>query len=43
MKSDLNTQLLTKVNELSNTMKQLRQLKNSKLSMIDPNSGQGKV
>ena len=43
MSETLNSQLLTKMNHLNSTMKQLRQLKNSKLSLLDPNTGQGKV
>lgn len=43
MNNDIRLQIITKLNELANVRKQLSQLKNSKLSLIDPNSGQGKV
>ncbi|KRM72088.1 hypothetical protein FC34_GL001072 [Lacticaseibacillus brantae DSM 23927] len=38
-----NTELTLKLNHLNNTLKQLRQFKVSRLSLIDPSSGQGKV
>ncbi|GAY71931.1 MarR family winged helix-turn-helix transcriptional regulator [Lentilactobacillus kosonis] len=41
--TDINSELTKKMNYLNNTLKQLRQFKISRLSLIDPNSGQGKV
>lgn len=43
MTDDLNIELINKLNSLNNTMKQLRQIKSSRLAMIDPSSGQGKI
>lgn len=41
--STQNTDLLAQLQQLNRTMKQLRQLKNSHLALIDANSGQGQV
>ncbi|GEP19740.1 MarR family winged helix-turn-helix transcriptional regulator [Pediococcus argentinicus] len=43
MKNTSNLHLIQQLDELAKIRKQLRQLKSSKLSLIDPNSGQGKA
>ncbi|GEK28761.1 MarR family winged helix-turn-helix transcriptional regulator [Furfurilactobacillus siliginis] len=43
MQNDMRLQIINKLNDLAHIRKQLQQLKSSKLALIDPNSGQGKV